>query len=58
MARSFDFVNWTLTTEGCKILASSLLQILAEIVLELALIAKPALLGRELVEQSAAAAQW
>jgi hypothetical protein len=49
MTVPFHLVNWALATESSEILTAALLQVLAEIVLELTLIAKAAFLWRKLI---------
>jgi len=45
VTESLDGIDWTLTTEGSKIFSSTVLEVLADIVFELALLAKRTLLG-------------
>ena len=45
VTESFDGIDWTLAIEGSKIFSSAFLQVLADIVFELALLAKRTLLG-------------
>jgi len=45
VAESLDGIDWTLAIEGSKIFSSAFLQVLADIVFELALLAKRTLLG-------------
>lgn len=58
VAVALDVEDWTLTVERGQILSAAFLKVLAEVVLELALAAEFAFLGRELVEQRTSTAEW